>query len=1060
MSDPNTPLLHRISRFFYILLFVAVATRADAHIDATLQMQLGNPSNAASDPTNHSHYLILRTVEAIDYNDSLGLPNWASWDLTSSDLGSSGRSPNFLTDTNLPPGFYQVTTSDYSGAGYDRGHMCPSADRTDNPTNNDLVFYMSNIIPQAADNNQGVWASFESYCRGLLSTQELLIICGPGGFDGTRIPSGKVAVPTFTWKIAVAVPLGSSNALSRITTSTRVIAIEVPNSNGVSSAWQNFVTSAGKIEKDTAFTFFTALPPTVASALRSKIDGETNPPPVIAGFSPTIGGVGTNVVVTGTNFDSASLVTLNGIATAFSVDSNSQLTFTVPTNASSGVISVTTPSGTATSTNTFVVNSLANPDLTLLATHSANFRQGDTGDTLSFVVTNVGSASSSGNVVVSNYLPVGLTATGISGSGWTTDLATLTCSRANSLDPSTSFPAIVITVNVATNAASTLTNFCFVSGGGDSNAANNTIKDIINVSPALVPAPDFSLMLSHAGNFVQGDSADVYTLSVSNVGNAASSGTVTVSNFLPTGLTAVALSGTGWTTNLATLTCSRSDSLAPGTGYPPITLTVSVASNAPGIVTNFAVVTLGGDSNLANNTAADPTTILPAVGPALLVGWDVNTLTGGQNNFGPSPYPATTVAASISPIALTRASGVGTNGTGAGRAWGGNAFTNNSAAAAITANQFVTFGLQANAGATLSLSSISKFDYRRSGTGPANGVLQYQLGSGAFTDITSLSYPSNTAAGGSIGSIDLSGIAALQNVGPGTNVTFRIVNYGGGSSGTWYIFDVGTNSAPDLALQGFVTPLTSTLPDLSVSVSHANNFTQGDTGDTYSVIVSNSGAAATSGSINVTNFLPVGLTATALGGAGWTANLTNLTCTRTDSLGAGLAYPTITLTVNVATNAPSSVTNIVSIGGGGETNISNNIAADVTTVTPLTHLQYWRLYWFGTTANSGAAADGAFAASDGLPNLVKYALGLNPFVPTNSPVVGDISTGYLRLTSPKNPDANDVDFLLEAAGGVPGAWNTNGIIIDQNTATLLQAHDSNAVSDSPHRYMRLRVSRP
>src|ERR1700678_4271145 len=89
------------------------AFRADAIIDITLQMQLGNPSGAIADTNNHDHYLIQRTVEALDYSDNLGEPVWASWDLTSSDVGSSGRSADFYTDTNLPPNFYWVTTDDY-----------------------------------------------------------------------------------------------------------------------------------------------------------------------------------------------------------------------------------------------------------------------------------------------------------------------------------------------------------------------------------------------------------------------------------------------------------------------------------------------------------------------------------------------------------------------------------------------------------------------------------------------------------------------------------------------------------------------------------------------------------------------------------------------------------------------------------------------------------------------------------------------------------------------------------------------------------------------------------
>src|ERR1017187_7588170 len=171
--------------FHLFVLFFAVC-RANATIDVSLQMQLGNPSNAGADTNNHAHYLIQRPVEAMDYSDNLREPNWTSWDLTASDVGSSGRSPVFFADTNLPSNFYVVASTDYSGSGYDRGHMCPSADRTDNVTDNDMVFFMSNFVPQTPDNNQGPWENLETYCRTLAQTNELLIICGPSGFGTNR----------------------------------------------------------------------------------------------------------------------------------------------------------------------------------------------------------------------------------------------------------------------------------------------------------------------------------------------------------------------------------------------------------------------------------------------------------------------------------------------------------------------------------------------------------------------------------------------------------------------------------------------------------------------------------------------------------------------------------------------------------------------------------------------------------------------------------------------------------------------------------------------------------
>jgi DNA/RNA endonuclease G (NUC1) len=259
-------------------------------------MLLGNPSSATTNTASTTNYLIQRDQYALSYNDNTRQPNWVSWNLTAEDIGSAGRSSSFFQDTTLPSGYYQVLTSDYSGSGYDRGHMCPSADRTATRADNDFTFYMSNMIPQAPDNNQGVWANFETYCRSLATAgNEVLIISGPSLFSGSRISSG-VAVAGFTWKIVVVAPLGTEPITSRITTSTRVIAIKIPNTAGVrTTPWQNFVTTVAQIEADTGYTFFSELPSSVASVLKTVVDGQpvtglptiTSPP---VGQSVAVGG--------------------------------------------------------------------------------------------------------------------------------------------------------------------------------------------------------------------------------------------------------------------------------------------------------------------------------------------------------------------------------------------------------------------------------------------------------------------------------------------------------------------------------------------------------------------------------------------------------------------------------------------------------------------------------------------------------------------------------------------------------------------------------------------------
>jgi uncharacterized repeat protein (TIGR01451 family) len=121
-------------------------------------------------------------------------------------------------------------------------------------------------------------------------------------------------------------------------------------------------------------------------------------------------------------------------------------------------------------------------------------------------------------------------------------------------------------------------------------------------------------------------------------------------------------------------------------------------------------------------------------------------------------------------------------------------------------------------------------------------------------------------------------------------------------------------------------------PDLTISKSHSGNATQGQTGFQYSLTVTNVGDAATNGEVSVTDALPSGLTTTDISGTGWTCILGTLTCTRSDPLPAGGNYPDLTLMVDVAANAPASVTNVASVAGGGDVNTANNTSSDQTTV--------------------------------------------------------------------------------------------------------------------------------
>jgi uncharacterized repeat protein (TIGR01451 family) len=386
-----------------------------------------------------------------------------------------------------------------------------------------------------------------------------------------------------------------------------------------------------------------------------------------------------------------------------------------------------TGAGNNSATDNTPINGIA--DMTITKSHSGNFTQGQVGATYTLTARNSGTATTSGTVTVTDTLPAELTATVISGTGWTCTLATLTCTRSNGLAAATNYPAITVTVTVTNNAATSVTNSATVSGGGQANTTNDSATD----PTTIIQLRDMTIAKSHTGNFTQGQVGATYTIIATNAGSTSTIGTVTVTDTLPAGLTATAISGTGWSCVLGTLTCTRSDALGAASSYPVITLTIAVANNAAASVTNSASVSGGGQSNTANDSATDQTTI----------------------------------------------------------------------------NQ---------------------------------------------------------------------------------------------------------------------------LADLTITKSHTGNFTQGQVNATYTITATNSGFTSTSGMVTVIDTLPVGLTATAISGTGWTCVLGTLVCTRSDALTAGASYPAITVIVNVSLAAAPTVTNLATLSGGGESNASNNTASDPTTI--------------------------------------------------------------------------------------------------------------------------------
>ncbi len=242
-------------------------------------MGMGNPSGAVANTASPDNYLMNKTMYALSYNRSKATPNWVSWHLSTAWKGGAARSSSFLTDQTLPSGWYRVSTNDYTNSGFDRGHMCPSDDRDYSSAENQVTFTMTNIIPQAPANNQGPWAQLETYCRTLASAgNELYIISGPGGSGGAGTNGSKtvltngVAVPNYTWKVAVVLPIGTGDA-ARVTSATRVIAIRIPNNQTVqSTSWGQYRVSVDQIESLTGYNLLSAVTASVQDVVESRID--------------------------------------------------------------------------------------------------------------------------------------------------------------------------------------------------------------------------------------------------------------------------------------------------------------------------------------------------------------------------------------------------------------------------------------------------------------------------------------------------------------------------------------------------------------------------------------------------------------------------------------------------------------------------------------------------------------------------------------------------------------------------------------------------------------------
>jgi DNA/RNA endonuclease G (NUC1)/uncharacterized protein YjdB/PKD repeat protein len=255
--------------------------------------EFGNPS--AANNQNPDDLLIARAQYVLSYNESRGTPNWVSYELDTRQFGQTDRCNCFTADPNLPAN-KQVYTSDYTNGGFDRGHMTRSADRTAANVDNGDTFFLTNVVPQQADLNQGVWAQFENAVADTARAgRAVYIITGPlysrtHGLTFLK-NEGKVAIPDSTWKVVLIGPRNGGSPFTRSNLQTwddlaglTVMAVNMPNVAGVrNDPWQKYLTTPDRIEEATGLDFLSLIP----TAFQDALEAEDHAPVAAFSFSGT-----------------------------------------------------------------------------------------------------------------------------------------------------------------------------------------------------------------------------------------------------------------------------------------------------------------------------------------------------------------------------------------------------------------------------------------------------------------------------------------------------------------------------------------------------------------------------------------------------------------------------------------------------------------------------------------------------------------------------------------------------------------------------------------------------
>lgn len=195
----------------------------------------------------------------LSFNKDNRTPNYVAWELLGTEVSNEvSRTDNFWQDDEITN---CTKHSDYTGSGYDRGHMCPAADQKWSSAAMNDCFVMANMCPQLHDLNAGAWETLESKERTWAKRDSaVMIIAGPiyTDDDNKYIEKSKVRVPGAFFKVLLAPYLDEP----------RGIAFVYPHMKCPGNM-QDYATTIDEVEKITGFDFFTSLPDDIEKKVES-----------------------------------------------------------------------------------------------------------------------------------------------------------------------------------------------------------------------------------------------------------------------------------------------------------------------------------------------------------------------------------------------------------------------------------------------------------------------------------------------------------------------------------------------------------------------------------------------------------------------------------------------------------------------------------------------------------------------------------------------------------------------------------------------------------------------